>query len=217
MRRTALLIVVGVTSCIQLDTTRREGDKSNGYACNDAWSCESGQCLALGENTQNKPGICVSTCRRDTQCANDERCATSPGGSSSYCLKACTHSTACADGFVCTGHEPSVCFVEPKATSGGSCARSVYGSCQSSSRTECSEKAGVSDADRANDEAACTATAGAIWSDGPCPLLDLVGGCRQGCTPTNQVTWYYQGGPYASRSDVDAHCRVVGLSTVASP
>ncbi len=93
----------------------------------------------------------------------------------------------------------------------------MYGSCQNSARTECSERAGVADADRVKDEAVCTATSGAIWSDGPCPLLDLVGGCRQGCTPSNETTWYYKSGPYASRADVDVQCRALGFTAVAPP
>jgi hypothetical protein len=216
MRPMVLVIPLCLAACM-IETTAAEGERPIGYACQSAWSCERGQCLLLGDNAQNKVGICTSSCRNDSQCGADERCYASSNGGGRYCLKACTQSSACADGFVCTGHDPSVCFVEPRVDGAGACATSVYGSCQNSARTECSERAGVADADRAKDEAACTASPGAIWSDGPCPLLELVGGCRQGCTPSNQTTWYYGGGPYASRAAVDAHCRASGLTAVAPP
>ncbi len=207
---------VFVTACVQIETKTLSDDRvPNGYACTSSFACESGQCLLLEGNAQRKAGICTTTCRTDAQCVSDERCYISTSGG--FCLKTCGQGATCADGFVCTGHEPSLCFVEPSHDGGTSCASAVYGSCQNAARTECVEKAGASDADRTRDETACRATSGSIWSDGPCPLLDLVAGCRQGCSPGNQVTWYYKSGPYASVGDVEALCRAAGLTAVSAP
>ncbi len=216
MKSATWFIAALVTGCIQIETKGTSRDPlPNGYACSSPWSCESATCAILSANAQHKPGICTTSCRTDRQCASDERCVLS--GNGGFCLKTCSQSASCVDGFVCTGHEPSLCYVEPQADGGTSCSTSVYGSCQNATRTECVEKSGVSDADRARDEAACKAALGSVWSDGPCPLLDLIAGCREGCSPSNQVTWYYASGPYGTVSDVEAHCRATGLTAVSSP
>jgi hypothetical protein len=94
--------------------------------CSTPNECQSGLCLTLKQNLQNKTGLCTQSCNDDGGCAGG-RCVDLPpgigGGSiTKVCLASCTTDTDCKNGFVCTpSSEGNVCLVRASNDTPTSC------------------------------------------------------------------------------------------------
>jgi hypothetical protein len=191
--------------------------RPDGSECSVPTHCASGTCLLFRENKQRKTGMCTTECTSDLSCGQGAICVVTQLGG--LCMRLCNTNLDCKDGFVCTTGRGAqrVCGVEP-VNSGpvdpDGCTTEVYGSCIRRSKGECVEKGGVDASQLEGDKKECEAAdPNNIWSDGPCPLLDLVGGCRQGCDRPATV-WYYASGPYATAEDVEKACTAAGSKFV---
>ena len=70
-------------------------------ASGGAEQCAGLRCLVLAANKQNKTGICSMACTTDADCGgtNLGACVTISAGTT--CLKPCSSSADCSNGFVC--------------------------------------------------------------------------------------------------------------------
>ena len=81
--------------------------------------CAGGVCLPFVANDQHETGICTTACT--STCASGEFCASGFPDGGSYCLKSCTSSADCVDGFSCvqdTGTGLTFCWVTTTGSGG---------------------------------------------------------------------------------------------------
>lgn len=189
-----LAVLAALAPAVLACSSQGDGANARGplfSACATASSCESGTCLTFRPNKQGTAGVCTQECVTVLDCPSGSVCAATNVGS--ICLRSCSAVAPCAAGFACVYVDAAhrACGVEPGTPlDGGECNQDVRGSCFRPGLRECHERAGESDATLASDKAACRADVAAIWSDGPCPILDNLGGCRRGCAEP-ETTWYY--------------------------
>jgi hypothetical protein len=85
-------------------------------ASGGAADCAGLACIGLKENVQGKSGICSMGCAVDADCLGAPLGVCVDLGSGSYCLKPCSESSDCDNGFVCVADpgnaERKACLVE---------------------------------------------------------------------------------------------------------
>ncbi|MGH7436763.1 MAG: hypothetical protein ACRENE_13905 [Polyangiaceae bacterium] len=116
------------------------GNRKLGSTCASGNDCDSNNCLAYNEPTdQNVAGLCTTPCTASTDCGKGGACArTDSSGFSMYCAQTCTSSSQCAAGVpcsydeaagtgICTAIVSSLCMT--LATGANSCAACLAAHC----------------------------------------------------------------------------------------